>query len=183
MACHESHMMSDCKHISVTVEYEFAEGTLPPAGNCIRKFRCSDCGKALSADDVAERIAPDGDLFDKDCITIANVAAPRRFWQFHLSTAFILMISIGGVLGANVMVVNDDIRTDQNLGPKYFKRGFPATFETWGVVTNPKGEQSLLYERYHIEGLIMNVFMLLPVLMFIAFFSELVARNHEARKP
>jgi hypothetical protein len=174
--------MDDCIHKSVNVNYEVAQGSDPSDPNCVRKFQCNDCGKSLSRDEVAARLAAGGDLFDAACIERKSVIKPRKFWQIHLSTAFILMIFFGIIIGANV-TPHADYDWDRNArGYEYFTRGYPAPFHVWRTFTEPSGEQVVLYDKLVPYGLFMNVLTILPVVMFVAFFSELIARNREATK-
>ena len=98
----------------------------------------------------------------------------RRWFQFHLSTALILMFSTGIIIWLNVSRVM--------LQP----RGWPCemeSFEWKRTYTVPAHRVTTLYVNWNVIGLLNNIVIGCTILLLIAFVSEYLIRRREGRKP
>jgi hypothetical protein len=108
----------------------------------------------------------------------------RRFWQLHLSTAVLLMIGTGCLLGAQM---NEHYRSP---GSDELMRGIP--FPMFIRIANPKPGIHYSFETcgiYHADNgwnyflLVANILLCVIVLIVVAVCSEYLIRRREGSKP
>jgi hypothetical protein len=125
-------------------------------------------------------------------VSRAMTSIPKRpFWQIHLSTAIIIMMVGGVLLGLNFTerLVDNELIRDAEV------KGWPFPVITYAEWPSPAGKPVLLagnparvkhyleIPKWHSNGIAMNALLGVLFLTATASVSEFAVRHREARKP
>ena len=103
----------------------------------------------------------------------------RKFWQFHLSTAFLMMVTASGFTWANC--VRDDIRSvyleDRPYGECYY--GWPTAIL---YVQTDLDKERVKTTTVYVDGIVKNVGILILALGIVVCLNEELIRRREARQ-